>query len=78
MFNAACIDLNYNSLTSAECINYQGKKNPNMCFLDIYSSETHFYKYWNISCQERENGIAQWLARFTGDANWNPFRQSWD
>lgn len=45
MFSAACIDLNYNSLTSTECLNHQGKKNRSMCFLDIYSFETHFYKY---------------------------------
>lgn len=52
---AACADLDYNSLTSAECLNHQGKiKIPVCASLNIYSSETDFYKYWNTSCQVRE------------------------
>lgn len=43
---AACADLDYNSLTSAECLNHQGKiKIPVCASLNIYSSETDFYKY---------------------------------
>lgn len=32
-------------LLSQQCLNHQDKKNPSIYFLNIYLSETHFYKY---------------------------------